>query len=315
MKKLSLLPMLLLLLQGAFAVQTDYTYVFNNNLQGSNGAPDLTASCSPAYVMHTFPVFGNVSRPVFHFSNNCGVTFHDAGNFLSTGSFSIEMYVAFDSGGLKHIKLIDYKDLTTDEGLYDVQGAVNFRGPGNVSSTYFADHVFTFVVITRDAVTGIVKMYANGEYIDQFDDSSNQYAVYDAAKLLHFFMDDTFTGGSESSPGDLAMLRIFNYTLDSATAVAHYAVLNYVLSAPVISGNAGMMVYPVPATDGIYVDLKGAPAVYYEIVDLTGRATPYQGLLYEDQNYLSLADLSAGLYLIRLYNTLGETVTRKLVKQ
>ena len=101
--------------------QKDYTFQFYNNLQESNSAQKLSAVCTPVYTNHTF-VFNKVKvvHPVCHFDKQCGFIFNDTGNFLAAGSYTIEMYVELDAI-TGYNKLIDYRNLSEDDGLYETQ--------------------------------------------------------------------------------------------------------------------------------------------------------------------------------------------------
>ena len=232
MKLRSYIPAtLLLLLAGNTNAQNVYSYQFNNNLNAGNGAPALVAVCPPTYAQHTFTFSKKKAvHTVCHFNAKCGFVFTDKANFLQAGSYTIEMYVELDTTS-GYRKFIDYQNLTQDDGVYNNDGACTFRGPGSVSGTYFSAGAYSLVTITRDGNTKALKMYANGQYVDGFNDTENPIAIYDASKTLHFLQDDTYSAGSESTPGNIAFLNIYNYPMTDAMVKSRHASLDTILAA------------------------------------------------------------------------------------
>jgi hypothetical protein len=197
--------------------QKVYTYQFDSCLHSGSGGPDLAAICAPRYVPHTF---GKIVHTVCHFNTPCGFVFNDTSNFLGNGSYTIEMYIELDNTS-GYRKLVDYKNQAVDEGLYDNDGACTFRGPGTVSGSFFTNGSYHFVTITRDGTSKDVKMYVDGQYVDGFNDNGFDYAIYDANKMLRILQDDNYSSGTECSPGNIALLKIYNYPLDARTAISH----------------------------------------------------------------------------------------------
>lgn len=74
---------------------------------------------------------------------------------------------------------------------------------------------YTYYVITRDAETKELIMYTDAETYINFTDNSGE-ALIDEENLLNFFHDDLVVA-NEASSGAVAMLKLYNYTLDSAT--------------------------------------------------------------------------------------------------
>ena len=206
--------------------QQSYTYQFGGSLAESKNGPKLTAVCKPVYTDHTFTSGAKkIVHSVCRFDKACGFIFNDTGNFIGSGAYTIEMYLEQDniSG---YNKLIDYLNLTEDDGLYENDGACTFRGPGNVSGDVFIRGAYNFVAITRDGTTKKVRMYVNGQYIDEFtDDGERKVAMYDGNKTLRFLQDDNYSDGKEAPSGNIAFLRIFNYAADEQAIKGHYGSL------------------------------------------------------------------------------------------
>jgi hypothetical protein len=80
----------------------------------------------------------------------------------------------------------------------------------------------------------------------------------------------------------------------------------------------GLVLAPNPATDRVQLIFPEAPArsLYCQITDLSGRNfSAFQADVYERILTLHIADLPAGLWLLRLQSENGEATVRKLIKK
>ncbi len=80
----------------------------------------------------------------------------------------------------------------------------------------------------------------------------------------------------------------------------------------------GLVLAPNPATDRVQLIFPDAPArsLYCQITDLSGRNfSAFQADVYERVLTLHIADLPAGLWLLRLQSENGEATVRKLIKK
>lgn len=315
MKKLLLFiaAVAFLLQSGAAFSQSVYSYRFFNNLTGTNGAPVLSPTCVGSYQVVHLSHYGNMPYTVYRFTSGCGFSYIDSTNFLQAGSYTIEMYAELDNvSGYR--KLVDYKNRTTDDGLYDNDGACNFRGPGNVSGSYFTNGVYSLITITRNATSGVVKMFVDGSYVDQFNDPTGVYAFYDAAKRLAFFLDDTYSSDTEVSAGSIALLNIYNYELDSTTAIAHYGSLGTQLGLKKLEGHSStIQITPNPATSQLYINNTGMASCNYYIYDMAGRALT-KGTAATGTNTVNISYLPTGLYVMKTYDETGPAAVFKFQK-
>ena len=167
------LPLLFLLMVCMILshAQNSYSYYFNNNLQGTNGAPDLKAVCpgSVSYSLTDFSSVGGGVRPTLNISPRCGVLYADSMGLLRSGSsYTIVMYLMMQNV-VGYRKLIDYKNLGPDGGLYSLGGELGFYGsPALFSNNIFTDSTYFSVVISRDSTTAQVDMYANAQHVGSF---------------------------------------------------------------------------------------------------------------------------------------------------
>ncbi|MGB5012725.1 MAG: LamG-like jellyroll fold domain-containing protein, partial [Pyrinomonadaceae bacterium] len=98
-------------------------------------------------------------------------------------------------------RILDFKDGTTDSGLYVTSGQLIFL-PGGNGGPVIPPGVYVEIKLTRTAA-GIVKGYVNGVEQFSFNDTGNN-AVISATNALRFFKDD----GGEHYGGAIARIQL-----------------------------------------------------------------------------------------------------------
>ena len=159
------------------------------------------------------------------------------GGLLDSNSFTFAPSVLFDSPGLilndaldrpdeysiellfriaatdGFVKLIDFKNLAVDEGLYNLSGQLNFYNVETAPNAVIEAGRDVHVVATRDGVTDEFMVYANNEVQIAFADDLD-LAVFDSpSSTIQFLRDDHVTGQSEVSAGSVDYIRIFDGVL------------------------------------------------------------------------------------------------------
>jgi hypothetical protein len=118
-------------------------------------------------------------------------------------------------------KIVDFKNLTSDNGLYNLSAALNFYP---AAATGFANTMpagtFVNVAITRDAASSMVFGYVNGVQQWQFTDTPSYGTFSSPNNIINFFQDDITTGGRESSAGVATRIQIFDGALTGAEVAA-----------------------------------------------------------------------------------------------
>jgi hypothetical protein len=187
-------------------------YQFQNTLSSTiPTAPDLVPFVLGSYSSASI---GGTPTTVYNFGKQ-RLSLNTTG--LISDNYTIAALLQFNAiTGYR--KIFDLKNLTSDNGLYTNNGQLNFYsenlgGPTVGSGTFFE------VVLTRDSSTALVTAYFDGTPVFSFSDSSS-LGVISAANLLNIFQDDAPTGGSESSSGSVAGLRIFDNVLTDAEVAA-----------------------------------------------------------------------------------------------
>lgn len=309
MKKLLLLPLAVLFFIAATAQNKTYRFHFNNRL--SENVYQGTALAPVCQGTYTFETVAGVYKRVYNFDKGCGLVFSDsASNLLSSGSYTIELYFRLDTiTGYK--KLVDFDSLGADAGFYNQNGKlVMYNKLTNTDSTIGAGK-FEYAAITRDGSTKDMYIYHNNKVIGMLNDNTDQY-IYGAEKLLIFFNDDKGTNGEQSS-GSVGMIHISNYVMDSTTIKNNYNGLGATLGIEQAAGAEQIVkVWPNPTTD--YVEVSMPVAGSYVLYDLTGRALT-AGELKHGKNKLAVQQYPAGIYMLEVLGSGGESTVCKLVKQ
>lgn len=181
-----------------------HNYELNGSLADELGGPDLVSGG------------GILNGTDYSFSANQGLQLSDV---LTSPTYSIEMSFSLsNTSGFD--KIIDFKNLGSDRGLYDLSARLNFFPFATSPGAVFTANTFANLVLTRDGVTDTVIGYANGVQAITFNDSSDS-AVFDAVNnVAHFFEDDFATGQSEASPGAVDYIRIYDTALAAEDVAA-----------------------------------------------------------------------------------------------
>ncbi|HMT29205.1 MAG TPA: hypothetical protein PKD91_08000, partial [Bacteroidia bacterium] len=210
--------------------QQVYYYDFRNTFAESSGqGPALNVLGTGAFVDESLPELSCFSRAVYGFTQNSGIQFDNAaaGNFIS-GTYSIEMYFQFlNNSGFK--RLIDFSNQGADTGLYCTSTELLFYDEVYIPTTAFVANQYVHLVVTRNDVSKEVSLYVDGAPVGSFTDLNN-HAILQSSNVLNFFLDDTISGG-ESRPGRIALLKIYDTTLDSANVSDNFNSLETTSSA------------------------------------------------------------------------------------
>jgi hypothetical protein len=136
-----------------------------------------------------------------------------------TGDYSILIDFSFqDLSGYR--KILDFKDLTSDDGLYNLDTDLNYYNASFGPTGSFTPDTLARVVITRDAATQQVVGYVNGVEDVSFTDTTGDATFTGPNAILRFFEDDNVTGEREASAGLATHISIYDGALTSAEVAA-----------------------------------------------------------------------------------------------
>ena len=196
-----------LALSTGHAATLTHDYELNGSYADSLGGPSLVNEG------------GTLTATGYNFAANQGLNLSNA---ITPGNYSIELNFSLtDVSGYR--KLVDYQDLGSDAGLYNLNSDLNFY-PGPTGSTAaITSGTQADVIVTRDSATNSLVGYLNGVQQFTYADTSN-YGVFSSPNnIAEFFHDDTHTGGREASAGSVDFIRVFNGALTSTEAATLYA--------------------------------------------------------------------------------------------
>lgn len=283
-------------------------YEFTNSLTEVNGfGPELTVLGSPGvYAEDTLLEIGSAEKMVYRFEANSGFQFDNAaaGNFLGN-NYTIELYFVFD-----HLnswkRVVDWKNRTSDNGAYVYYGQLNFY-PYQYSTGIAPvnEGEYTYYVITRDGATEDLIIYTDAVNYIQFIDAGGD-GLIGGDNVLNFFHDDVVVG-NEASSGAVAMLRLYNYTLDSATIVEHYEDLgsNVFGISDASIDNVPMLAFPNPVSDQFTLDLssfENTQSLSIDILNCLGMKVKHieHTAGGGDRISVSVSELDHGLYVVQV---------------
>ena len=205
-------------------------YQFQQTFASSVGtAPDLTELNTGTAICGSFvqaDVYGQ-TRYVYSFTG--GTEGGEGLQAATAGVVSPDTYSIVIDAELQDItsainKIIDFKNRTTDSGLYIVAGIPTFYNsitPVGNGLTPLVQGDFGQLALTRDS-TGTVDVYLNGAQEFSFDDSTSDLATIGDTptdQLLDLFVDDPFTTIVESGltlenpSGEVARVRLYDGAL------------------------------------------------------------------------------------------------------
>jgi uncharacterized delta-60 repeat protein len=195
---------------GAAQAQIAHLYQLNNSFADDFGGPPLVpGGQSGAGVL-------NASQYVFQPNQGLSVS----GALTNTGNYSLVIDLSFSSlTGYR--KIVDFSNLTSDNGFYNLNAALNFYPVTSGLAGILQPDVLVRVVLTRDGATGLVSGYVNGLQQFTIDDSVNKRAVFTGpGGIIQFFNDDSPTSFREASGGVVDQIAIYNGVLTPAQAAA-----------------------------------------------------------------------------------------------
>ena len=304
--------------------QRTLTYRLDGSFaEASADAPALDTIGEGGFVPDTLVEVGDLRRVSYRFERGSGIAFDNgqAGDFLGA-TYSIELYFRFDDLASWR-RIIDYKDRRTDNGLYAKDGRINFYNVTTSPEAPLARGEYAHVIVTRDSADADrYAIYVDGELATAFSDASGEGVLGAGNDSLVFFRDDLVVA-NETSAGNVALLRLYDYALDSAATRRRFIDLGTTLPTtglrPTLEDlSEGFVCYPNPTQDILRVERDGPRAADARapsrivLLDATGRRVS-EGPYGRD---LDVSGLPAGRYHVLLRDGGGALGTAgSIVKQ
>jgi len=180
-------------------------YILTNSLNDTLAGPALVADG------------GTQNSSGYSFGPNQGLNLSSV--LSDAGNYSIVMDFSFSTlNGYR--KILDFKDRSSDNGLYNLTQHLNFYPVITGPDASFSPDVLVRVVLTRDSSTMTTAGYVNGTPELAFTDSL-ALAVFSAPNdLIRFFEDDFVTSQNEASGGLATRIQIYQGALTAAEVAA-----------------------------------------------------------------------------------------------
>jgi hypothetical protein len=182
----------------AQAATLTHLYKLNNTLADSFGGSSLVANG------------GTLAAGGYSFAANQGPSLSNAIN-PTDYSILLDYSISSTSG---FIKIVDFKNFTSDTGVYNVSQKLQFFPV--TGATIIGDNVPVRLVLTRSAGSSATTGYFNGVQQFTFTDSTNLATFTAANNIINFFQDDAATRGLEASAGFVKNIAIYNGALSSS---------------------------------------------------------------------------------------------------
>lgn len=232
--------------------------------------PDLTVlGTDGIYEEDTLGEIGSAKKNVYRFEKNSGFQFNNAtaGDFLGE-NYTIEIYFVFDELD-SWKRVVDWKNRKTDYGAYVYYGELNFYPHVYSDEAPVVAGEYTYYVITRDAESNQLTIYTDARVEIELTDAPGD-ALLDSENILNFFHDDLVVA-NEASSGAVAILKLYNYMLDSATIQSKFDNLAGGILSIGERGkiNTTFQAYPNPASDQLSVDLSNFDSQEHVTLRLT----------------------------------------------
>jgi len=300
--------------------QSVIKYNFEGSLNSVNGnGPTLNVlGNTGTFVTETLNEIEGNTKTVYRFETNNGLQFNNvaAGNFIGD-AYTIEIYFVFDQLN-SWKRVVDWKNRKTDKGAYVYNGKLNFYNILYSTEAPVAAGEYTYYVVTRDE-SGKVLIYTDAEVFIDFMDTGSD-ALLDEDGVLNFFFDDLQVP-NEASSGAVAMINLYNYTLDSTKVKDNWDGLG----GQVFGVNElkvrpeELAFYPNPASEMVYLDLstfKQNEDINIDLMSITGKQI-YSSIEKggnTKQINLNKLSLAKGLYLIRATSKEKVAVAKVMIK-
>jgi hypothetical protein len=200
-------------LSGPVAAALVHDYELDGTYADTLGGVDLT------------PNGGSLTASRYVFDINQGLSVQQDQVLSTKDNYSIEIVFQF-SNVTGYNKILDFRNLRADNGLYDHSGNYVFYVAGDVSGTAggFSPNTDVHIVLTRDGTNDLVVGYLNGAQYFSFTDSGDDAAFRPPVSrpsdpaIITFFQNDGI--GAEASAGTADCIRLYDAPLSAAAVAA-----------------------------------------------------------------------------------------------
>jgi len=284
-----------------------------------NGPTLAVLGTDGVYVEDTLNEIGSVTRNVYRFEANSGLQFDNtlANNFLGE-DYTIEIYFVFDYLN-SWKRVVDWKNRKSDYGAYVYNGQLNFYPHAYSTDAPVAEGEYTYYVVTRNSETSELLLYTDAVTYITLTDAAED-ALLDEDNVLNFFHDDLVVP-NEASSGAVAMIKLYDYTLDSIAIKDKFDDLSGNLFSVGENKklNTTIDAFPNPVSENLNVDISNFSSteqISVKLVNVVG-ATVYETELHTGNNnsiVINTSEFKNGIYIL-MAESVSKQARRKILIQ
>lgn len=241
-----------------------HSYFFNGTFNEASTGPALseTLSCSAltgsftSQTINTSNGTCGVTQPVFAFNEGGGISYPN-NNFIN-GSYTIDIFFKFNNitTSTGYQRIIDFKNSTSDVGLYILNACLNFYPNANVGTCpYFTSNTFYLITLVRDGVSKNITIYVNGTAFSTYNDAADDYVPTTTTTPIIFFRDDN-AASCEDAAGSIKYLSLKPVTSTASEVASTF-------------GNICSIALPLQITDFSAKKENGSVQVKWATIDET----------------------------------------------
>jgi hypothetical protein len=179
-----------------------FTYELNGSYAESNGGPSLV------------PLGGTLGPTGYTFGVNEGLSLSGTG---ISDAYSIDIRFYFDdvSASINSFqKILDFKNRTSDSGLYDTGGALRLWATGGsgdplaiTNGQVFTNGTMADLLVTRNA-SGLFSAFVIGHGGFSVMDTNGATKFSGPGNIINFFMDDLVSFAPEAGTGFIDRIQV-----------------------------------------------------------------------------------------------------------
>lgn len=198
-------------------------YIFEDSLSGSlSGAPDIVHLGS-SVVYEDGVIDGNDVRAI-QIDFNTGLSL-EISQWSICDDYTVVLHGYIDDV-TSYKKLIDFRNLSSDSGLYNRSGFVSLLPGLEAPTEQIVANEYFQLAVTRDS-NHLVTIYLNGVFQLEYSDISLSTSMCFTDQFT-FFVDDSIN--SEHPRGAVSRVTIYDHTL-SAEEIGNLEVLDVIFSS------------------------------------------------------------------------------------
>jgi Secretion system C-terminal sorting domain len=225
---------LLLIVLGNTGFTQSHRYIFNNDFVEFGAAgPNLTEVLSCGATNGSFgaevvtTTAGTCSNSiVFNFNEGGGLAYPNNPAFIND-TYTIHMFYKFNAFS-GYQRIIDFKNSTTDRGIYTLNDCLNFYPNGPIGPCpYFVNGNFYYLItLVRNGATKAVSIYVNGILFSTYTDAADDYVPTTTTTPILFFRDDNAFACEDRS----GAIKYLELKPDTSSAAEVLSTWNYICS-------------------------------------------------------------------------------------